>query len=82
MSNLVKPHGGGELNSLLLEGTALEDEKARAESLPKIKITSREAGDIYMMGIGGFTPLTGFMNHADWKGVCDTYTMESGLFWP
>ncbi len=82
MSNLVNPHGGGELKALLLEGTALEDEKARAETLPKINITSREAGDIYMMGIGGFTPLDGFMNHADWKGVCDSYTMENGLFWP
>ncbi len=82
MSNLVKPHGGGELKPLLLEGIALEDEKARAETLPKVTITSREAGDIYMLGIGGFTPLDGFMNHADWKGVCDSYKMESGLFWP
>ena len=82
MSNLVKPHGGGELKALLLEGTALEDEKARAATLPKINVTSREAGDIYMLGIGGFTPLDGFMNHADWKGVCDSYTMENGLFWP
>ncbi len=82
MSNLVKPHGGGELKPLLLEGAALQDEKARAESLPKIKVTSREAGDIYMMGIGGFTPLEGFMTHADWKGVCDSYTLENGLFWP
>ncbi|MBT7307179.1 MAG: sulfate adenylyltransferase [Gammaproteobacteria bacterium] len=82
MSNLVKPHGGAELKPLLLEGTVLEDEKAHAETLPKVKVSSREAGDIYMMGIGGFSPLDGFMNHADWKGVCDSYTMESGLFWP
>ena len=82
MSELVKPHGGGELKPLLLEGTALEDEKARAKGLPQVKITSREAGDIYMMGIGGFTPLEGFMNHADWKGVCDEYKMADGLFWP
>jgi len=35
-----------------------------------------------MMGIGGFTPLTGFMTHADWEGVCDGMKMASGLFWP
>ena len=48
----------------------------------KINVTSREAGDIIMMGIGGFTPLTGFMTRADWEGVCDGMKMANGLFWP
>lgn len=82
MSELVKPHGGGQLIPLLLEGAALQSEKVRAESLPKISISSRETGDLVMMGIGGFTPLTGFMTQADWQGVCDNMQMESGLFWP
>jgi sulfate adenylyltransferase len=82
MSTLVKPHGGGDLKPLLLEGEALAAEKARAEGLTKINVSSREAGDIIMMGIGGFTPLTGFMTHADWEGVCDGMKMASGLFWP
>ncbi len=82
MSNLVKPHGGGELKPLLLEGDALAAEQARAAGLPQIKVSSREAGDIIMMGIGGFTPLDGFMTRADWEGVCDGMMMASGLFWP
>ena len=82
MSKLVNPHGGGELKPLLLEGEALEAEKARAQSLPQIRISSREAGDLIMMGIGGFTPLEGFMTHADWQGVCDGMKMANGLFWP
>jgi sulfate adenylyltransferase len=82
MSTLVKPHGGGELKPLLLEGEALAAEQARAASLPKVTVTSREAGDIIMMGIGGFTPLSGFMTRADWEGVCDGMKMASGLFWP
>jgi len=82
MSTLVKPHGGGELKPLLLEGEALAAEKARAEGLPKISVSSREAGDIIMMGIGGFTPLSGFMTRADWEGVCDGMKMANGLFWP
>jgi len=82
MSALVKPLGGGELKPLLLEGDALAKEKERAATLPKVSISSREAGDIFMMGIGGFTPLEGFMNHADWLGVCDNYTMTNGVFWP
>jgi sulfate adenylyltransferase len=82
MSTLVKPHGGGELKPLLLEGEALAAEQARAASLPKVTVSSREAGDIIMLGIGGFTPLTGFMTRADWEGVCDGMKMASGLFWP
>jgi sulfate adenylyltransferase len=82
MSSLVKPHGGGDLKPLLLEGSALASEKDRAASLPKVNISSREAGDIIMMGIGGFTPLDGFMTHTDWQRVCDGMMMANGLFWP
>ncbi len=82
MSKLVKPHGGGELKPLLLEGEALAAEKERAATLPQVPVTSREVGDIIMMGIGGFTPLEGFMGKADWQGVCDNMQMEDGLFWP
>jgi len=66
----------------MLEGAALKDELKRAEGLKKVKMSSRETGDVIMMGIGGFTPLEGFMTHADWEGVCDGYKMTSGLFWP
>ncbi len=82
MSKLVRPHGGGELKPLLLEGEALAAEKARAEQLPKLTVSSREVGDIIMMGIGGFTPLDGFMTHTDWQGVCDGMKLANGLFWP
>ncbi len=79
---LVNPHGGGSLKPLLLQGDALKAEQTRAKSLPQIKVSSREAGDIIMLGIGGFTPLDGFMTKADWQGVCDGMKMASGLFWP
>ncbi len=82
MSNLVNPHGGGDLNPLLLEGDALAAEKDRAATLPKVVMASREVGDVIMMGIGGFTPLNGFMNKADWQSICDDMKMENGLFWP
>ena len=82
MSILVEPHGGGELKPLLLEGKALAAEKERAAGLKTITVSSREVGDLIMLGIGGFTPLDGFMTHADWEGVCDGMRMASGLFWP
>jgi len=82
--NLISPHGSPELIELLLTGKELEAEKKKAQTLPKIKITSRETGDLIMLGIGGFTPLTGFMGHDDWKSVCEEMKMPSknGLFWP
>jgi sulfate adenylyltransferase len=79
---LVNPHGGGELRPLLLAGEALAAERARAATLPRLAVSSREKGDIIMLGIGGFTPLPGFMTHADWQGVCDGMKTASGLFWP
>jgi sulfate adenylyltransferase len=80
---LVNPHGKDKvLKPLLLEGDELREEKERAKSLTQVRMTSREVGDLIMMGIGGFTPLEGFMGYDDWKGVCDEYTMADGTFWP
>jgi len=80
---LVNPHGKEKkLKPLLLSGAELEAEKKKAATLKKISIASREAGDLIMMGIGGFTPLTGFMTQADWKGVCADFKMADGTFWP
>ncbi|MEW5984685.1 MAG: sulfate adenylyltransferase [Acidobacteriota bacterium] len=84
MSNLVKPHGSPTLKPLLLQGSALEAEVKKAKNLKRVPMTSRETGDLIMMGIGAFTPLDGFMGKDDWQGSCDTYTLPSrhGLFWP
>ncbi len=82
MPRLVNPHGGGGLKPLLLPDEAREEELKRARSLPAVRLSSREKGDLIMLGIGGFTPLDGFMTRADWEGVCDGYKTASGLFWP
>jgi sulfate adenylyltransferase len=80
---LVNPHGKEKkLKPLLLAGAELEAEKKRAAGLKKINISSRETGDLIMMGIGGFTPLEGFMTYEDWKDVCAEYKMADGTFWP
>lgn len=80
---LVNPHGKEKkLKPLLLEGKELEEEKKKAKTLTEVRTSSRETGDLIMLGIGGFTPLKGFMGHDDWKGVCDKYLMADGTFWP
>ena len=83
MSNeLIQPHGSKELNILLLKGEEQEAELRRSDSLKKIEITGREAGDLIMLGIGGFTPLDGFMSHDDWKSVVGQMQTSEGTFWP
>jgi sulfate adenylyltransferase len=80
MAGLVSPHGGKGLKPLLAERAA--DERKRAEALPKLLVSSREKGDLVMLGIGGFTPLDGFMMKADWQGTCDEMKLANGTFWP
>ena len=82
MSNLVDPHGAQALRPRMLQGEALAAERALAGSLPALRVSSREKGDLIMLGIGGFTPLEGFMTRADWEGVCDGLRTAAGLFWP
>ncbi len=81
-SKLVPPHGGKGLVCALLKGAERDAELKKAAGLKQVEITPRAKGDLIMMGIGGFSPLTGFMTKADWKGVCENFTMADGTFWP
>ena len=82
MSKLVAPHGGKGLVCCLLHGNERTAEQEKAKGLKKIKISARAKGDLIMMGIGGFSPLNGFMGKADWKGGVENFTMADGTFWP
>jgi len=82
MAKLVEPHGGKGLTICLLEGAELEAEKTKAAGLKKVEISPRVKGDLIMIGNGGFSPLTGFMTKADWKGVCEDFLTADGTFWP
>src|SRR5271157_1375629 len=81
---LVNPHGKEKkLKPLLLSPAQVAEEKKRAKELTVVTMTSRETADLIMMGIGGFTPLSGFMGHDDWKGSCsDDMKLTDGTFWP
>jgi sulfate adenylyltransferase len=81
---LVNPHGKEKkLKPLLLSPAQIAEEKKRAKELTVVTMSSRETADLIMMGIGGFTPLDGFMGHDDWKGSCsDDMKLTDGTFWP
>ncbi|HEX6635865.1 MAG TPA: sulfate adenylyltransferase [Usitatibacter sp.] len=82
MPGLIPPHGGSGLRPLAVEGKRADEARQRAKSLKQVTVSSREKGDLVMLGLGGFTPLEGFMTHADWQGVCDGMRTAEGVFWP
>ncbi len=82
MSTLVPPHGGEEIKPLIFPEVERGEEINRAESLKKVPMTSRETSDVIMMAMGAYTPLSGFMGEADWRGCCEDMKLSDGLFWP
>lgn len=82
MSKLVPPHGSNELMPLLLPETERAETLRRAKGLKQVPMTSRETSDFLMLAMGAYTPLTGFMGHADWRGCCADMQLINGLFWP
>jgi sulfate adenylyltransferase len=82
MTELVAPHGGRQLRPLAVDETVARELRRSAARLPQVALDSRTRGDLIMLGIGGYTPLTGFMHYADWRSVCDDLRLCDGLFWP
>lgn len=82
MIELVKPYGSDIIKPLLLTGNCLSETIKRVNQLPTVLLSDRELGDVIMLGIGAFTPLSGFMGYDDWYHVCTSMKLANGLFWP
>jgi sulfate adenylyltransferase len=82
MSRLVPPHCSEQVKPLLLPLIERPEERARAEQLRKVPLDSRAVSDVLMLAMGAYTPLDGFMGHADWRGTCVDMKLTSGVFWP
>jgi sulfate adenylyltransferase len=80
-SHLIPPHGG-ELINLILDREEAADTKAASRDFPSWDLTPRQICDLEMLLNGGFSPLTGFMNKADYESVCADMKLASGLLWP
>ena len=82
MPQLVPPHGSDRVQPLLLPEAERAEGIEHAGTLPKIPLTSREVSDLFMLGMGAYTPLEGFMGEADWRGSTVDMMLSGGLFWP
>lgn len=77
---LILPHGGKLILNMAGEVERL-DIQERAKHLPQLTIGSRQLADLEMLAIGAYSPLNGFMNHADYLGVVDHMHLSNGLPW-
>ncbi|OBZ68251.1 Sulfate adenylyltransferase [Grifola frondosa] len=76
------PHGG-ILKDLVARDEPLRNNlKAEAATLPEILLTERQLCDLELIINGGFSPLEGFMNEADYKSVVDTLRLADGSLFP
>ncbi|HEY7296391.1 MAG TPA: sulfate adenylyltransferase [Xanthobacteraceae bacterium] len=82
MPQLVPPHGSETVKPLILPETERVEEVKRAQKLRKIPLDSRAVSDLFMLAMGAYTPLEGFMGHDDWRGSCLDMKLTCGLFWP
>jgi len=77
---LIAPHGGE-----LIINMASEEERselqARGRYLTHLQIGSRQLADLEMLASGAYSPLVGFMNHADYLSVVNEMHLSNGLPW-
>ena len=79
--SLIAPHGG-TLVDRILKPDAAAKAKADAARLTAVQLSPREAGDLEMIAMGAFSPLTGFMGEADFTRVCKEMRLANGTVWP
>jgi sulfate adenylyltransferase len=76
----IAPHGGQLINRI---ATPAERQEflAQGEQLPRVRLDERATSDLIAIAIGGFSPLKGFMEQADYEKVVDDMRLVNGLPW-
>jgi sulfate adenylyltransferase len=77
---LLAPHGGTLVDLFVPEDEAA-DFTREAAGLPALTLSSVECCDLELLAGGGFSPLTGFLDEADYLSVVETLRLTSGLAW-
>ncbi len=78
---LIAPYGGRLIDRRVPEGEA-EKLREQATSLPSIQLGPRVLSDLYLIAVGGLSPLEGFMDSATYAAVLDEMRLPDGLPWP
>lgn len=72
---------GGQLVNRVATPAQREEFVSKAEFLPRVQLDERAVSDLEMIAIGGFSPLTGFMNQEDYDRVVSEMRLANGLAW-
>ncbi|MGC1548738.1 MAG: bifunctional sulfate adenylyltransferase/adenylylsulfate kinase [Rhodanobacter sp.] len=78
---LTPPHGG-VLRELYLPHAEAEALKRRSASLPQWTLNQRQLCDLELLLNGGFSPLDGFLQRADYDHVLSEMRLADGTLWP
>ncbi|WP_088890594.1 sulfate adenylyltransferase [Leptolyngbya ohadii] len=76
----IAPHGGQLINRIATPAQRQEF-LAMADSLQRVQMDVRTTSDLVMIAIGGFSPLTGFMEREDYESVVTSMYLSNGLPW-
>ena len=79
--HLIAPHGN-ELINLIVDQAKTTELKSHSKEWPSWDLTPRQVCDLELLMSGGFSPLRGFMNRADYEGVCQNMRLADGTLWP
>ena len=71
----------GVLHARQLPTAQREAALQEARHLPQIVLSPLSISDIELLGNGAYTPLTGFLNKADYESVVDTMHLTNGSVW-
>ena len=72
----IPPHGGSLVNLMLVPQ---EHAEAKASVDRRLECSDRNACDVELLVVGGFSPLRGFMHQEDYDAVVSSYRTSSGL---
>ncbi len=76
----IQPHGG-ELINRVIDGKQRERLIEEAAAYKSITLNPWEISDLELIGIGGFSSLTGFLSEADYTIAAEEAHLENGLVW-
>lgn len=76
----IAPHGG-ELINRIASPEQRQEFIEKADFLPRVQLDERSLSDLEMIAIGGFSPLSGFMEQADYETVVSQMRLSNGLPW-
>ncbi|MDN4069338.1 sulfate adenylyltransferase [Paenibacillus sp. FSL R5-0407] len=76
----ILPHGGSLVNRLAA-GEERERLLTQAKELQSISINTWTISDLDLIGVGAFSPLTGFLNEEDYRSVVHNIRLADGTVW-